>query len=154
MAGEGAAGRLAPPLAALAALPQPRSHPLVVAALRAPSPDHPVPRDEAVQAELRDLITRHALSLARMAALAESAVEAVAHEGAGMAVDFADALEASEDERAGLLARCGGSHARFADPILDAARAYAVDRSESDPEDALAAWEALLQEIESTSKND
>ncbi|MEL6267756.1 MAG: hypothetical protein AAFR52_19305, partial [Pseudomonadota bacterium] len=64
------------------------------------------------------------------------------------------ALEASEDERAGLLARCGGSHARFAEPILDAARAYAVDRSESDPEDALAAWEALLQEIESTSKND
>ncbi|MEM9783177.1 MAG: DNA primase [Pseudomonadota bacterium] len=138
---DGATGN-APP-AALAAIPQARCHPLVAAALAG----RPAAPDDAV-AELHDLMARHALALARQAALGESAAEIAAEQVDLGRLDLDDALTLTEGEQTALMAACGGMHERLSTPVIAATEAYAVEQDDAaQPEEAVAAWERLLDEI-------
>ncbi|MEM6973122.1 MAG: DNA primase [Pseudomonadota bacterium] len=122
---------------------QARCHPMVSAAMAA----RPVPAGEVVE-ELRDLMARHGLAIARQAALGESAAEICAEHVDLARLDLEDAMTLTEGERDALMQACGGMHERFSTPVIEAMRAYMVDGDDlNQPEDAVAAWERLLDEI-------
>ncbi|MEL6337788.1 MAG: hypothetical protein AAFQ88_14270, partial [Pseudomonadota bacterium] len=128
----------APPPEVLIRMPQVRAHPFA-------QPDAPA---ADVVAELRDLIHRHTLAEARHLTRAECAAEAAAQ---GLpdpeAIDLTDAAPLSPEAAAALHEAVAGPQARLAAPILESLRAQTPEDAEGQSEEAVRAWQRLLDDI-------